>query len=196
MAYVWPEDVARDLHRLLGNVLAERSLELLDRADMSLVVEMMRRLGRPPSTTEYDSERDRLAAQGEKHPDRTTISTAYGHWGVAMQRATKVWKLGSNQRRWKKTKDEPKCAGTHEEAVDALRHVRWLLGEWPHSNEYTVMRLVAFDAAREARWALPILPPASAISKRFDGDYTKALRAAIRAHQEAGEPDGSPLAAR
>lgn len=142
-----PEKLARDLHRLLSELIgADRGCELRE-LRLGLVFDMTYEHGEPPSTTDYDKERLRREASGEHWPERSGLAAHYGGWIAVQQAALDLYLHGNAARiaggRRVREADRGSDAYEREEIIAALVRFHEKNGHWPaNAEEYRMWAVV------------------------------------------------------
>ena len=179
---VLPEPWARDLDRLIAQLLHEYSTTDIREIRLGLIVELVLEDGQAPSWDRYDEAREQRAPAGQVWPDRTTLSAHYGGWVGAVRAAMDLYRIGGRARipYSRLPAHEAPPPYTREEIERALIKCMLKLGHRPVKQEYVEWSSLERRASRETGSGDPRFPDVSVIRRRYrtQGGYDRALRLA------------------
>lgn len=182
--HTFPEEVSRQLLRMLSHHLAALSAGARRMARLGLLIDMVL-AGRLPSCEEYAEERKRRKERGEEWPTYSVLCVAYKSWEGAQNAAVRFVERGGAGRvpaNYHHAKVRPMVLPLHVlDAIDKCRD--WLDGEWPDELEYYAYASLVRRAAAGKRE--PSLPTAKPLNKLF-GDFDAARAAAQRRAADRG----------
>ena len=129
----FPDDAARDLHRLLGHRLACPPTAVLRYDRLQLLLRMLLEAAVLPTFDEYEARRQ---ADASDAPAASTLVNAYGHWLSACDAATRFLGNASAQ-----VAHTHRHSGTYvpyvpREVIDAITRFHDRFGMWPTKWEY------------------------------------------------------------
>lgn len=176
-----PEQVARDLARLVGHSLAAPAMHAQREARLGLMLDLVSDgTGEFVSVDSYERARAARSREDELWPAHATLISAYGDWLRVVAAAMRLHRDGTralvSHRVHRKQSNTPY---RREDVVRALRQAREALGDWPGEWEYLEYRRVALMLGRDAGRTDLRLPQRAAIRRLF-GDYARAMSVAQR----------------
>ena len=168
----FPDDAARDLHRLLGHRLACPATGVMRYDRLQLLLRMLLDAAVVPTFDEYETRRQ---ADESGAPAASTLVNAYGHWLSACNAATRF--LGNTSAQVAHTH---RHAGHYvpyvpREVIDAIARFHDLFGTWPTKWEYNEWGRLERRAARHTGAPDPRIPSMGQVAKAF-GTYDCAVQ--------------------
>jgi hypothetical protein len=178
----FPDDAARDLHRMLGHRIAAPNVGELRYDRLQLLLTMILDTGVVPTADEYQARR---AVDASDAPVASTLIVAYGHWLGACRAAFRFVDR-EHQYRVPHTHPHGRAYTTYKprEIIDAIVRFHSRFGEWPTRWEFTEWGQIERRAARRAGASDPRIPESKPIRTAF-GTYSRALAAAQRTDPRA-----------
>jgi hypothetical protein len=171
---LFPEDAAKDLKRLLGNMLADPPLGSRRWDNLWLLVQVIiERDGLLPTVGDYESAR--TGEEGDA-PVGSTLVKRYGHWMSALRAATRLISLDTSKPA-RAERHRYRAAYRPAESAIAIARFYRTFNSWPTYPEYTDWARVSKQAARACGAPDPRLPAGSTIARHY-GTFDRALQAA------------------
>ena len=170
----FPDDAARDLHRLLGHRLACPPTAVLRYDRLQLLLRMLLEAAVLPTFDEYEARR---LADASDAPAASTLVNAFGHWLSACDAATRFLGNASAQ-----VAHTHRHSGTYvpyvpREVIDAITRFHDRFGMWPTKWEYNEWGRLERQAARHTGVRDPRIPSMGQVAKAF-GTYDRAVQLA------------------
>ena len=177
------QDALVDLERMLAYSLSHPKPAELREARLGLLIALCStETGQIPGQPEYESERLRREAEGERWPSATTLSRAFFGWNWACRSAMRLARQGSAARvshsqHFRKGSRPP---FSRDEVIAAFCRCRDINCRWPNYSEF-----LAWGQAEREHARLNGLPdprvPSMTVVKRVLGSFDRALMDARRA---------------
>ena len=186
----FPDDAARDLHRLLSHRIAVPSAGALRYDRLQLLLTMLLDDGVVPTLDEYQARRA-TDADANQAPAASTLIVAYGHWLGACRAA---WRFVDRTNPFRVQHTYRHFAAresyTPRECLDSIIRFHTRFGDWPTQWEFMEWGQIERRAARRCGAPDPRIPTALPLFNAF-GTFSRALAAAQRAYPRAPRHDDS-----
>jgi len=193
----FPDEAARDLHRMLGHRITVPSPGELRYDRLQLLLTMMLDDGVVPTVDEYQARRA-ADADARQAPAASTLIVAYGHWLGACRSA---WRFVDrtnhnpfrvqNSHRHMLTRHD---SYTPRECLDAIVRFHDRFGVWPTQWEFIEWGKIERRAARRSGAPDPRIPSGLPLFTAF-GTFPLAVVAAQRSVPPTARADGDAGAA-
>lgn len=178
----FPDEAARDLHRMLGHRIAVPSPGELRYDRLQLLLTMMLDTGVVPTVDEYQTRRA-ADTDARQAPAASTLIVAYGHWLGACRSAWRFVDRAGNpfrvQHSHRHMKTAPHDTYTPRECLDAIVRFHNRFGVWPTQWEFIEWGKIERRAARRCGATDPRIPSGLPMFTAF-GTFPSALAAAQR----------------
>ncbi len=190
----FPDEAARDLHRMLGHRIAVPSPGELRYDRLQLLLTMMLDTGVVPTVDEYQARRA-ADADARQAPAASTLIVAYGHWLGACRSAWRfVDRAASNPYRVQNSHRHliaPYDSYTPRECLDAIIRFHVRFNVWPTQWEFIEWGKIERRAARRCGAPDPRIPSGLPLFTAF-GTFPIAITAAQRAVAPASRRADGP----
>lgn len=177
----FPDDAARDLHRMLGHRIAVPSPGALRYDRLQLLLAMLLEDGVVPTVDEYQARRA-ADADARQAPAASTLIAAYGHWLGACRSAWRFVDRTNNPFRVQHSHRHMTTAHdsyTPRECLDSIVRFHDRFGVWPTQWEFMEWGLIERRAARRCGAPDPRIPSGLPLFTAF-GTFPLAVAAAQR----------------